>query len=95
MFISYSSRNKEIAKAVKEGLESSTLRTWYAPVEIIAGKWPTRIVEGIRDCDLLLLILSEDSNRSEHVFREVALADHYKKRLHCFEIEPVKLLADA
>lgn len=49
VFISYSKYNKEVADAVCHGLESSGIRCWYAPRDVIVGEpWMASVVHAIK-----------------------------------------------
>ena len=75
IFISYSSANKTLAKAVCEGLEKKGLKCWMAPRDISIGEeYAEAIIEAIESACLLLLILTKESNASQQVRREVERA---------------------
>ena len=75
IFISYSSRDKEIADAVCAHLESRGLRCWYAPRDIQPGAdWAESIIAGLNGARVMVLIYTDFSNESEQVLREVAYA---------------------
>jgi hypothetical protein len=93
VFISYSSADEQSARRVREKLKDADIDSWFAPLDILSGSWPKEIVEAVRDCKAALLILSERSNASEEVYREIALAAHYRKQLVVFKIEDVKKIA--
>ena len=77
VFISYSSRDKEVADLLCAALERRGLRVWYAPRDIREGNYAGAIVQAIRDCTHFVPIISEHSMRSEHVLNEIDLAfDH-------------------
>ena len=82
VFISYSSRDQQVADAVCAALESKAVRCWMAPRDIPAGaSWGAAIIEGIEDSHLLLLVFSEHSNQSAQVLREVERAVAKKRPL--------------
>lgn len=89
-FISYSSKNTDIAERLHADLQSKGVRCWFAPEDIkIGDKFRQRIDEAIRTHEKLLLILSEDSMASNWVEVEVESAferEHREKRLVLFPI---------
>ena len=87
IFISYSSSDKIQAEAICDALESSAVKCWMAPRDILPGKdYAEGIIEAIESCTLFLLILSASSNASSQVRREVELA-----RRKNFPVMPVRL----
>jgi hypothetical protein len=75
VFISYSSRDKNIADAVCNHLEKASIPCWIAPRDIRpAEEWATAIVEGISTCEIFLLIFTGNSDASPQVIREVERA---------------------
>jgi hypothetical protein len=74
-FISYSTKNQEFAERLHADLQAKGVRCWFAPHDIQGGKKiHEQIDEAIRLHDKLLLILSEDSMKSEWVKTELAKA---------------------
>ncbi len=74
-FISYSNKDQEFAERLHADLQAKGVRCWFAPEEMKAGrKVHEQIDEAIRLHDRLLLILSEDSMKSEWVKTEIAKA---------------------
>jgi TolB-like protein/Tfp pilus assembly protein PilF len=75
VFISHASKDKPIAEAICEQLESEGIKCWIAPRDIEAGSdWTEGIIRGIDSCRVFVLVFSESANASEHVRREVAKA---------------------
>jgi protein-histidine pros-kinase len=75
VFISHSSKDKPIADAICNHLESAGVRCWIAPRDIAFGAdWTDGIMRGIASCRVFVLVFSENANDSEHVRREVAKA---------------------
>jgi len=72
VFISHSSKDKLAADAICAALESNGLPCWIAPRDIVFGTdWSAAIVAGLEECPAVVVILSENSNASEQVRREV------------------------
>ncbi len=77
VFVSYASQDNEVAQQVRGHLEGQGLRCWFAPKSIGGGQsFPVQIVEGIRNCRVLLVLVSPECNRSPHTEREIILADN-------------------
>ena len=75
VFISYSSKDKNIADAITHGLEERGLRCWIAPRDIKPGKeYAAEIVNAIKNSKIMVLVFSNNSNNSVHVLREVERA---------------------
>jgi formylglycine-generating enzyme required for sulfatase activity len=75
VFISYSSKDKIVADAVCGTLESKNIRCWIAPRDVLAGKpFAASLLNAIRESRVFVLVLSEESNQSMHVLREVSQA---------------------
>jgi len=74
-FMSYSSKDQDIADRLYADLQSKGVRCWYAPHELKPGDYYRhKIDESIRVYDKLVLILSENSIKSEWVEDEVKRA---------------------
>lgn len=75
VFISYSSRDKAVADSMCATLESRKIRCWIAPRDVPPGQpWPVALVEAIGKSRVFVLILSNGSNNSPQVLREVGEA---------------------
>jgi formylglycine-generating enzyme required for sulfatase activity len=75
VFVSYSSKDKQIADAVAVSLEAARTRCWIAPRDIRPGAdWGASIIEAISKCRIMVLIYSGHSNESRQVLREVERA---------------------
>jgi hypothetical protein len=74
-FISYSSKDEDLAKRLYADLQSNHVRCWFAPEDLkIGAKIRTSIDESIRLHDKLLLILSQYSIASQWIEQEVERA---------------------
>ncbi len=88
IFISYSSKDFDVALRVCEFLEHNNLKCWIAPRNVEAGgNYATQIVTAIKDCDLLILLASENTNNSGHASNEVSIAFDNKKCIIPFKIQ--------
>ena len=91
VFISHSSKDRKIADAVCARLEEDRLRCWIAPRDIGPGvSWPAAIITALCDCKVMVLVLSQPSNASPQVFREVERAVHKGVIIIPFRIEDIE-----
>ena len=92
VFISYSSKNASHAEAMKRLLSRNGIETWMAPGDIPAGsKYAQVIARAVRDCACFLLLLSEDSQNSMWVAKEVERAISNKKTIIPVKIEELEV----
>jgi hypothetical protein len=62
IFISYSRRDQEFVRRLASDLDAHVAGVWLDQSAIRAGqKWHDEILEGIRDCKALVLVLSPDA----------------------------------
>jgi len=77
VFISYSNRDSQIANAICHMLEEVRIKCWIAPRDIRPGEiWADEIATAIPKAEVLIVILSLNSNSSKQVLREIELAVH-------------------
>ncbi len=75
VFISYSSKNKNVADAIVSDFEQNGIRCWYAPRDIRPGEeWVTAITKALEVSKALILIYTDESNNSRQVMNEIAVA---------------------
>ncbi|WP_243668721.1 TIR domain-containing protein [Methanoculleus chikugoensis] len=75
IFISHSSKDKEIANLLCSELEASGLGCWIAPRDILPGQdYHEEIIDAIETCPAMILICSSNSVVSKHVNGEVKRA---------------------
>lgn len=92
VFISYSSKNKDEADSIKSLLNQNHINTWMAPYDIPPGrKYAEVINKAIKGCDCFALLLTNDSQDSNWVAKEVERAVHYRKLLIPISLENVVL----
>jgi TIR domain len=91
VFISYSSRDKGIADAVCEALESQGIRCWIAPRDIPGGaRWNVGVLEAIQVAQAVVLVLTANSNASGMVWRELERAASNDVPIIPFRVEDVQ-----
>jgi hypothetical protein len=81
VFISHAHKDKSIAHAICEKLETAQLKCWIADRDISAGEdWTEGTRKAIGSSRVMLLVLSENANAAPHIEREIAHA-FYTKRI--------------
>lgn len=92
VFISYSSRNQQIADVVRRLLTDSNINNWMAPYDIPAGsKYAYEINDAIEGCECVVLLLTEEAQASEFVEKEIDRSTTYKKPIIPLKIGDVVL----
>ena len=92
VFISYSSKNRVEADSIRVLLNQNNIDTWMAPYDIPPGrKYAEVINKAIKGCDCFALLLTNDSQDSIWVAREVERAVHFRKLLIPISLESVIL----
>ena len=87
IFISYSTKNERLTKRVCEMLEANGHSCVLSSLNNNSGKSG----EEISKCEALLLVLSDASNKSEHVLREIEYAVSHCMPTLVYQIEDVRL----
>lgn len=92
VFISYSTKEQSLANAMKKLLEKQGIQTWMAPGDIPVGNKYARVInQAIKDCSCFILMLSNNSQNSVWVAKEVERAVNYRKPILPIQIEDVVL----
>lgn len=95
VFISHSDRDKEMADQVCLFLEQNSLRCWLAPRDIGTGAtWATSFVLAVTRTKVMVVLLSNHSNDSQQVHRELEEAAHFGKPIIIVRLEDVQLSED-
>ena len=82
IFISYSSQEYNNAYALKQILEANEISCWMAPQSIPSGSnYTQEIPNAIRTCDFFVLVLSEASQASRWVPKELESATNEGKTI--------------
>jgi len=82
VFISYSSKNQEESNAVKNYLSNHGVYTWMAPGDIPAGSQYAEVIsQALKNCSCMILLLTDQSQNSIWVSKEVERAIHYNKTI--------------
>lgn len=81
LFISYSRRDLEVVEDIINDCRSLGHNVWYDK-ELSGGQsWWNQILKNIRECDLVLFMVSEKSNNSTACKREYTYASQLHKRI--------------
>lgn len=92
VFISYSSRDGKFVKEVVHTLENMGIFCWKAPEMIPAGSsYAKEIPKAIRECEVFLLILSQTSQDSIWVEKEIDTAISNRKNIIPLQIDDAPL----
>ena len=87
VFISHAHKDKQIAQAICEKLESAQVKCWIAQRDMpVGGDWTEATRNAIGSSHVMVLLLSENANAAVHMEREMAHA-FYTKRV----IVPLRL----
>ncbi len=91
IFISYSTKDKEIAEDLCTRLEAAGVECWIAPRNIQAGEdWSAAIPPAIDACKAMVLVLSSNANASRQIAHEVHLAHNIGASIVPFRVEDVR-----
>ena len=92
VFISYASEEKEKAKHIKEILEANGISCWMDDRDIPLGdSYGEEIPGALKECPIVILLLSENSQRSPWVSREILQAINNGKKVIPYKIEDCQL----
>lgn len=87
IFLSHSRHDKLTADAVCNRLESTGIRCWIAPRDVVPGTdWTESILQAIGSCRAMVLVFSDYANDSRHVQIEVAHAFKHERTIIPFRI---------
>jgi hypothetical protein len=75
VFISHAHKDKNIADAICEKLESAEVGCWIAARDVSAREdWTEATRKAIGSSQVMVLVLSENANAAPHIEREIAHA---------------------
>ena len=88
VFISYSTKNSELANKICYLLEQNKLKCWIAPRNIPSGtNYIEEITEGIKSTKIVGLVYSSYSQASKYVNNEINMAFSNNKPILSFNID--------
>ena len=91
-FISYSHQDDEFSRRLHSRMRTENLRVWYAPEDMQAGrKLHEEIFSAIQVHDKLLLVLSDNSMKSDWVMTEIRRAQKVEREENRRKLFPIRL----
>lgn len=90
VFISHSSADLAISEKLYEYLEANGIKCWIDSKNV-TGLYARSIIEGIKLSQIMVLVLSSNSNVSPHVENEVDNAFNERKIIIPFRIEDIEM----
>ena len=92
IFVSYSTKDTDLANEIVNYLESNGFPCWIAPRDITSGMDYTDLLNSaLTNCHTLLLIVSSHSAKSQWVKKEVTTAVSLNKNIIPFLISPTEI----
>lgn len=92
-FISYSTKDEEFARRLHGRMRQAGLRVWFAPEDAKGGEiLHEQLFRAIQLYDKLLLVLFENSIRSEWVMTEIRKAREAEKKENRRKLFPIRLV---
>ena len=90
IFISHASQDRKVAATLCAALESRGFQCWISSRDILPGEnFQVAIVRAIRKVKIMLLVFTANSNTSEEMTKELALASQQKLMVVPLRIEDV------
>ncbi len=91
-FISYSSKDQSPADSLRTLLKKYRIESWMAPYDIPAGSNYAQVIsKALKECSCLILLLTDRSQNSLWVGKEVERAINYRKPIIPIQLEDVIL----
>jgi TPR repeat protein len=79
VFLSHASKDKKVAETICQAVESRGIDCWMSTRDVHPGEnFQEAIVRAIRSCKVMLFVFSANSNNSDEVKKEIALAGQNK-----------------
>ena len=79
VFISYATEDLKYAQRLCHYLEEKGIPVWYYTRDLTHGSFPVKIIQAMRESVVFVVLVSQHSNASEHVWNEVGVAFTMKK----------------
>lgn len=90
IFISFASQDRRVALTLCAALENRGFKCWISSRDILPGEnFQSAIVKAIRNSKIMLLVFTANSNNSEEMNKELALASQSKLMVVPLRIEDV------
>ncbi|MDE2589357.1 MAG: toll/interleukin-1 receptor domain-containing protein [Patescibacteria group bacterium] len=82
VFLSHADEDKRIARKIANALKTYHIKVFVAHDDIDAGDdWETVLIEKIKDCDIFLVLLSENFHNAHYTDHEVGIARGLNKQI--------------
>ncbi|MBE6587308.1 MAG: TIR domain-containing protein [Ruminococcaceae bacterium] len=92
VFISYSSRDQQIADELVSVIEAAGVSCWIAHRDIVPGAdWADSINTALKNCRVFVLVFSKNSSASVQVSKEITLAVSQNKTVIPYKIDDTAL----
>lgn len=92
IFISHSSADASVAEEICSFIENNGATCFIAPRDIRAGEeYAEELIKGLTEADAMVLLMSENANKSPHVLREVERAVSRSIPILVYKLEEVEL----
>jgi uncharacterized protein YjbI with pentapeptide repeats len=91
VFISYSHRDSEFVDLLEARLDAAGVRFWRDKHDAVAGRLDKNVERGMRSNPCVILVLSDDSIKSDWVEHEVSFATTLSKELSRDVLCPIAL----
>jgi hypothetical protein len=90
IFISFASQDRKVASTLCTSLENRGFNCWIATRDILPGEnFQTSIVQAIRRAKIMLLVFTANSNNSQEMTKELAIASQQKLIVIPLRVEDV------
>jgi len=90
IFISFASQDLKVANTICSAIEGRGFKCWISSRDILPGEnFQSAIVRAIRGSRIMLLVFTGNSNRSEEMTKELALASQQKLMVVPLRVEDV------
>ena len=91
VFISYSNKDMDFASEVNHRLVECGITTWFDRQSLHTGEIGGKLAGAIRGCNSFLLLLSESSQKSRWVRKEIFAAHHDNKPISVLKLSDVNM----
>ncbi len=82
IFLAHAFENRALVQRVEQRLREENMTPWVAPGAVEAGlHWMAEVVRGIESSPYFVCLITKEANHSEHVQRELGLAQERNKRI--------------
>jgi TIR domain len=90
IFVSYSSKDQQIAETIYKALEIRGLDCWIASRDVRPGEnYQEAIVKALRSAKIMLLVFTSNANNSDEIKKELVLAGRHRVTVVPARVEDV------